>query len=231
MSRAVLIAAAAFCVAWGASSGAAHSLFITEIHSAGSANGTYGADWFELTNTGPTTISIAGWKVDDNSESPFGAVPLRGVTSIAPGQSVVFIESDAAGADDAAIQAAFRTAWFGGAGPAGLVLGNYGGIGVGLDDSTDAVNIFNGSLRVANVFVGPNTAGRTFDNNALVEDNFTALTTLSVAGVNGAFLSANGLEIGSPGLVTIPEPLTCALWAGVGVCAQAALRRRSRKRA
>ena len=45
----------------------------------------------------------------------------------------------------------------------------------------------------------------TFENDTGLND--TTLTTQSVAGVNGAFVSASGLEIGSPGTVSaVPLP-------------------------
>ncbi len=209
----------------GAGTAQAQSLFITEIHAVGSSNGTYGADWFEVTNITASVVNIAGWKMDDNSESPFGAVALRGVTSIAPGQSVIFIES-ASAANDATLNAAFNTAWFG-TPTSGLLIGNYGGgFDVTLDAISDAVNLFSGTTRVANVFFNNANSGRTFDNSDLLDGNFTALTTLSTIGVNGAFLSANGLEIGSPGFAPIPEPPTYALFAGVVAMGLVALRRK-----
>jgi hypothetical protein len=53
------------------------------------------------------------------------------------------------------------------------------------------------------------------------------LSTLSVAGVNGAFVAAAGHEIGSPGSVgVVPEPGTWALLAaGLAVTGGVARRR------
>lgn len=218
--------AAIALLAVGALEGRAQSLFITEIHATGSGNGTYGADWFEVTNTGTAPVAISGWKIDDNSESPFGAVALRGVASLAPGQTAIFIEGLADGSTDAALQAAFTTAWFGGSAPSGVLLGNYGGLGVGLDPASDAVNLFNGTTRVANLFFNNAVAGRTLDNAALLDGNFIALTTLSAVGVNGAFLSADGQEIGSPGFAAIPEPSVYAALAGLATLGATAARRR-----
>lgn len=225
MSRLRLLSAATLLAAT-ALAAQAQSLFITEIHAAGSSNGTYGADWFEVTNTGAAPVSLAGWKIDDNSESPIGAVALRGVTSLAPGQTAIFIEGLADGSTDTALRAAFTTAWFGANAPAGLLLGNYGGPGLGLDPISDAVNLFSGSTRRANLFFNDAVAGRTFDNAALLDGNLTALTTLSTIGVNGAFLSADGFEIGSPGFAPIPEPATQALLAGLAALGAVALRRK-----
>ncbi len=216
---------------------AAHAqtgLAISEIYSAGSGNGTYAADWFELTNFGPTTINLAGFRMDDASESPLASVALRGIASIAPGQSVVFIEGNASGSTDAALAAAFTTVWFGST-PTSLLIGGYGGASVSLSSSGDGVALYNPasptpSVPITTVFFGNATVGRTFDNAALINsyvEPFAGVSTLSSVGVNGAFLSANGQEIGSPG--AIPEPSTYAVIAGVlTLGCTVLLRRRSR---
>ena len=203
---------------------ASASIIISEVDPSGSSTSTYAADWFELTNTGTTAVDITGWKMDDNSNAFASAVALRGVTSIAAGQSVVFLEGNATGSTDATIQAAFRSAWFGSNVPASLTLGGYGGSGVGLSQTTDAVNIFNaaGTL-ITRVDFGAAAAG-TFDNAAGL-DNVT-LTTKSVVGVNGAFASVTGGEIGSPGFVAAaaPVPLPAAAYlfvSGLGMFAGA----------
>ncbi len=77
--------------------------------------------------------------MDDNSKSFAAAVALNGITSIAPGESVIFIESDA----PATVVPAFKTLWFGANPPAGLQIGTYTGSGVGLSTGGDAVNLFN----------------------------------------------------------------------------------------
>jgi hypothetical protein len=210
MSRAVSVVALVLFLA--ASSQAA--IIISEIHPSGSAaasNNLYTADFFELTNTGLAPVSIAGWRMDDDSNSPTSSVALRGVTSIAPGQSIVFLEGDATGSTDAALQTSFISSWFNGSAPAGFTMGFYGGSGVGLGQTSDAVNIFDGNLVTSNKIVGvtfgATTAKVTFDNAAGLSG---AVSTLSQPGVNGAFVSPRG-ETGSPGLV--PEPASASLMA------------------
>ena len=186
-------------------------IVISEVDPSGSGNAAYGADWFELTNTGTTAVSIAGWKMDDNSNSFASAVALRGATSIAAGQSIVFLEGTASGTTDSTIDANFTAAWFA-AKPAGLTLANYGGSGVGLSTSGDSVNIFNssGTLITRVDFGAASSTGGTFDNTAGL--NNVTLATVSAVGVNGAFASLAGGEIGSPGIDATPVPIPAAFF-------------------
>lgn len=151
---------------------------------------TYAGDWFELTNFGVSAVDITGWKMDDNSNSPVGAVVLNGVTSVAPGQSVVFIEGDATKA------AAFVTAWFGGTAPTGFAIGTYGGSGVDTSTGGDGVNVFDAAgKQLTGVSFAASTTGVSFDNSAGLG---SAISTLSVVGIAGAFVSG-ALELDSPG--------------------------------
>lgn len=75
--------------------------FISEVHPSGSGNGTYAADWFEITNTGTTDPDFTGWKMDDDSNAIGTAVASRGVTTIPSGKSEVFFECNATGTTDA----------------------------------------------------------------------------------------------------------------------------------
>ena len=72
---------------------------------------------------------------------------------------------------------------------------------------------------------GGGPAGAVVDNSAGLSG--VTLTVLSAIGVNGAFLTASGSEIGSPASV-VPEPGTWAmLLAGAGIVAGAVRRRRA----
>jgi hypothetical protein len=218
------LALASICLMAAGSARAA--IIITEVQPSGSGNASYAADWFELTNTGASAVNITGWKMDDNSASFASSVALRGVTSIAPLHSVVFVEGDATGSTDATLQAAFKTAWFGASVPAGFTIGAYGGSGVGLSTAGDAVNIYNssGSIQAGVSFGAASLASPvpSFDNAAGLSGSISAL---SAVGVHGAFAPAGTPEIGSPGAV--PEPTSLVL-GGIGICAFAVggLRRR-----
>lgn len=206
-----------------ASAPAQAQLKITEVSAWSSGNSAYGADWFELTNLGNSALSLVGWTMDDNSNGT-AKVALTGITSIGAGESVIFTEK--------AVTASFLSTWFGAQAPAGLQIGLYVGAGVGLSTGGDAVNVFDasGTLKARVEFGASGTATplRTFDNAAGL--NNSPISQLSVVGVNGAFLSADGQEIGSPGLIAaaVPEPESYALMlAGLGLMA-AVTRRRSR---
>ena len=178
-------------------------LRITEVAPWSGSNSPVAADWFEVTNFGTTAVDITGWKMDDSSNSFGSAVNLSGITSIAPGESVIFIETD----NPAAVAATFRSNWFGANPPIGLQIGSYTGVGVNLDTGAggDAVNLFDSDgVNQAAVSFGASPGGPfpTFDNAAGLDH--VTISTLSVAGTNGAFVAVNSsVETGSPGAIAL----------------------------
>lgn len=176
------------------------TIIVSEIAPWSSGNSPIAVDWFEVTNTGATPVNIAGWKVDDSSGSFASAATLNGITSIAAGESVIFMET----ADLAGKSAAFVSNWFGASAPAGLQIGSYSGSGLGLSTGGDAVNLYDsGGVLQANVVFGASPASAPFAtfNNAGGLNNAT-ISQLSVVGVNGAFAAVNDPnEIGSPGTI------------------------------
>lgn len=181
------------------STGGTPALIFSEVAPWSSGNSPLGADWFEVTNVGTAAASISGWKIDDSSNSFGSSVALNGITTIAPGESVIFIES-ASGS----VAASFRSLWFGSNPPANLQIGTYSGSGIGLSTGGDALNLYNGSGALqANVSFGSSPTGpsyATFDNAAGL--NNTSISALSAVGVNGALNAAsNPAEVGSPGTI------------------------------
>jgi hypothetical protein len=120
---------------------------------------------------------------------------------------VIFIETS----NFTAVKSEFLIAWFGGVAnaPAGLQIGSYSGTGVGLGTGGDAVSLFDAAgNRITGVSFGASTTSVTFDNAAGLGSSTTPLpivSTVSVVGVNGAFLAADGIERGSPGRIVTPD--------------------------
>lgn len=212
-------------------------LRITEVQSNSGVGGT--PDWFEVTNYGSSSVTMTGYKMDDNSFTFANAVELFGVTSLGPTESAVFLES-AAGADIAA----FRTYWGNATLP--VQIGYYAGSGVGFSSNGDGVVVFD--------TVGTEVTPRTSFGSALANSGATFYWAYNPAGdfvlgsqSNGAvsavgtipgenggisqvtYLSATSLpqNTGSPGTAAVvPEPSTVALAAaGIGLAGMAARRR------
>ena len=189
------------------SPGSVGRLFISEVAPWSSGNSPVAADWFEVTNTKAVAVDISGWKVDDNSQSPIASVPLNGITSINPGESVIFIETT----DLPTKTTDFLNTWFGTNPTGGLRIGSYTGCG-GLGTGGDQVNLYNsGNVLQTSVLFGLSPAAApytTFDNKAGVNSLVTPITQFSAVSINGAFIAANDAnEIGSPGaFFTTPCP-------------------------
>lgn len=195
------------------SPGTTGKLFISEVAAWGSGSSPAAADWFELTNPGARAIDLTGWRMDDNSASPLGgAVALNGITSIAPGESVIFLES----ATPATTIPTFLSTWFGANPPLNLQVGSY--VGNGLSTGGDAVHVYDGTNALrANVFfqVSDNSAPySSFDNAAAINNDF--ISRLSAPGIHGAVVARTDAdEIGSPGSIVNSGPLNFAFWLAV----------------
>jgi uncharacterized protein YjiK len=193
---------------WAPDASPLDRLAVTEVAPWGS-DASYDADWFELTNTGATTLDLTGVAVDDSSNAFGTAAALTGVGSLASGESAIFFEQGAGG-DPATTAAAFGQAWFGEAGlPDGFKIGSYTGSGLGFSSGGDAVNVFAADgTRLTGVSFGASTANVTFDNTARLGAAAAPVTisTLASEGVFGAFVAAAGVGLGSPGNVAPTDP-------------------------
>ena len=68
-------------------------LVITEVMSNSSTNAPNHGDWWELTNLGTFPVNLQGLRFDDNSETLAAAFTFTNDFTIAPDESLVFVES------------------------------------------------------------------------------------------------------------------------------------------
>lgn len=204
-SAAVPAVAIAAILAHGLTAHGAAIMRISEVMSNSLATNTpgsiYNGDWFELTNFGDVAQDITGWKFDDSSFSFASSVALAGVTSVAAGESVVFIEN--VGGTNVAD---FKTFW--GLGST-MQVGYYGGSGVGLSSAGDGVAVFTADgTEINRVSFGAAPAYTsffwTYDASGALASN--ANGTPSVSGSGGAYTTSLGgasANVGSPGIAVI----------------------------
>lgn len=188
------------------SPGTVGKVFISEVApwSSTASSSPVAVDWFELSNTTSAAVNIIGWRMDDDSISFAESDPLEGVTSIDAGESVIFLNTNAAGFVTA--KAAFIANWFDGEAPEDLQFGYYEGAGLGTGTGGDAIYLFDAAGTVltglAYTTVTAPPALATIDNAGGTE--FAVVNTVSSPGTNGAFQITNTLgrtETGSPGTI------------------------------
>jgi hypothetical protein len=230
--RLLLVAAAMGTLAATPAMAQISTLRITEAMSSSGVGGT--VDWWEVTNFGTSAVDVTGWKMDDSSFSFAASVALNGVTSVGPGQSVLFMETAAPLTDIPS----FRTFWGGSANVAAI--GSYTGSGVGLSSAGDGIVLFDsvGTEVTPRVSFGAATTGSSFyyQYDAIGDPTTSPNTNavLSTVGtLNGqvTYLSTSVApqNTGSPGTAinAVPEPSSLALvGCGVSVAAWIANRRR-----
>lgn len=124
--------------AYGGAVAGAFDLQITEIWMGNEPGTNLTEDWFEVTNlgSGAWTSGVDGQLYfDDGDFMPIEADLISGVNSIAPGETVIFIDDTST--------AEFLTVW--GAAAAGIQLGTYSGEGLSQDGDGVALFVSNGA--------------------------------------------------------------------------------------
>lgn len=215
----------AACLAFVSTANAAFDLQITEIFF-GQTNPDTTSDWFEITNFGDMAYVEANDGTlyqDDFSPDPAKADPIVGITSIAPGESViVLVDYEDDFTDAAGALAAWNSTW-----------SNVPGITVGTADNGSGLSSSNSDGPT--IWLGdPNTGGILLDTEVYpapegipgLQDGASydvVLGEISFVGNEAGALASVGLgggegiippfqpSIASPGSVAVPEPSTMAL--------------------
>jgi hypothetical protein len=174
------------------------NLRITEVMPAPAQNSAVDtADWWELTSFETEPVNLSGWRFNDNGggfSDPF--ILPTGIT-IAPRESIVFVEN--------LTPAQFRAWWGSAAVPPSVQIITYRGAGLGLGAGGDGLRLWNSTATdladtVATVDFGAADPGVTFNFDP-VSKQFGAKSQL---GVNGVVRAAGGTDIGSPGKILGP---------------------------
>lgn len=215
MKARLLPALAALVAALTIHAHAAPILRITEVMSSSGSGGT--VDWFELRNYGDTAANITGYRMDDNSFSFGLSVALNGVTTIAPGEAAVFIESSGGAA-----VASFTTFWA----LSGVQVGYYSGSGVGFSSSGDGAVVFDsgGTEVTPRVNFGAATEGFSFywghtATGAAVPTETAKISTVGNLAGQVTYQTATAtVNTGSPGTaaVIVPVGITTLYWTANG---------------
>lgn len=172
-------------------------LRITEVMSSPASGGAPRGDWWELTSFESQTVNLAGWRFNDRGGGLADPYVLPAGMSIGPRESLVFVES--------LTPAEFRAWWGANNVSASVQIHQYTGSGLSFSASGDQLTLWDASVTDANDFVsrvnfGVASPGVSFNYDP-VSGTFGSL---SQPGVNGSFVAAAGVDVGSPGRVLAP---------------------------
>ena len=147
-------------------------------------------DFWELTNFGTNAIDLTGYRFSDGDPRPFELAPPLPATTIAAGESIVFVRTW----PDFPDTAAFRQWWGDSNLPPGLQVGFYPRY-IGFDFLGDGVRLWDANANIVDeVSFGGSRQGITFDY-----DRNSGKPVPSEWGFGGAFRAAACGDIGSPG--------------------------------
>ena len=164
-------------------------------------------DWWELTNLGDFPVNLKGYRFDDNSFLISAAYTITNDVTIAPGESIVFVED--------MTPAAFRTWWGVQNLRPNLQIISYIGSALSFDsDGGDSLTLWNAAGASEGDFIdsvsiaGNPPSGLTYGFDPANQIFYGTTLGYSVQGLHGGFAAAfNSVipEIGSPGtIINVP---------------------------
>lgn len=192
---------------------AAFDLQITEIWMGNSENPDLTEDWFEVTNFGDMAWNIADGTLyfDDSDPSVSNADPISGIDSIAPGETVVFVDGET---DFGLNIVQWHEVWDTPLTNAARSIPQVGSYeGSGLSAGGDEVNLYfdagDDGLAESEI-IATADYGDTSGFPGQSWDSYQGVFSSTSFGVETAPNSANETAVGTPGFL-VPEPSTAAL--------------------
>jgi hypothetical protein len=198
-------------------------VFITEImYNAAGADG--GFEWVEFINSGPSSVDISGWKLSDEDNNSANWSQMTG--SLGPGEVGIITQST---------EAEFKAAWPTATNAKIFTSADWGSIANNVDDvANEVLTLLDGpegtgvAVDVANYLtIAPWPTGVNGSSIYLLPGFLDASSNdvgsnwaASVLGLDGAVSPLEGGtyntgNIGSPGIVAVPEPSNLALIVGL----------------
>ena len=193
-------------------------LVITEVMSDSAGSGATNGDWFELTNTGSSTVSLENYVWNDSPDLRSDATLFPNLT-INPGESFVIVDENNSNIPDwsSSWNLTDNTNVYGK--ESFLPFGPTGDDFSGLGGSGDSIYIWDSTEElIISLSFGAASEGFSFQWNT--NGNYLGLSSF---GINGA--SNNGNDVASPG-IAIPESSTFALIIGLLVLSFTSIKRK-----
>lgn len=168
-------------------------LRITEVLSYPTA-GNGRADWWELTSFEHQAVRLGGWRFNDTNGGLADSFVFPADLSIAPGESIVFVEG--------LTPSEFRTWWGATNLPANLRIIPYSGAGLGLKATGDGIRVWTDLAADVSDTVVSLDFGAASNGVSFGYDSATGVFGApSVAGAGGAFRCVTSTDVGSPGVI------------------------------
>lgn len=157
------------------------------------------ADWWELTSFESQPVDLTGWRFNDSNGGLFDPYVFTAGPTIAPGETIVFIENLTA--------AEFRNWWGETNLPAGLQIISYSGSGLSFRTTGDTLFFWDNlstdpNDTVSRADFGIADTGVTFNYDPVAQ----LFGAKSVLGSNGVLRAVASSDLGSPGRITAPPP-------------------------
>jgi len=186
-------------------------LLITEVQSSTAPSPKVPtADWWELTSFQSESVSLAGWRFNDNAGGLTNAYVFPANIEIKGGESIIFVES--------LTPDAFRLWWGAENLPATLQIITYSSSGLSFGASGDGVRLWDNLATSPNALVASVDFGQAENGVTFTYDAVSGLFgEKSVPGINGAFRAASSTnDVGSPGRIgaTLVAPQLTILRSG-----------------